>query len=857
MNSRKLALEELRRRVDEFVASGPPGDQAPKDTQALLEELNVYYQELEFQNDELSRIRQDLEQSRLHYKDLYDNAPFGYVTYDRDRAVVSANKRFAELLDAEPDDLVGRSLTRFVAPESQDALHFHLRDAGRGGRREKVRLSLRGAAGDVPVLFESDAYREGERSLFRSAVVDLRQEAALEAALESARHTLEATNAELQDYHDRLEATMLSGNIAWWRLDLRTGGVLFNGQKARMIGRDPKEFSHYEHFTALVHPDDYEPMMQAMRDFVAGRTDAYRTVYRIAKADGEYAWFQDIGVATERGGDGRPLALTGVVIDISEQKRAETAALKASKAKSEFLANMSHEIRTPLNAIIGFTDLLKDAELGPTQREYLENANESAHMLLDIVNDVLDFSKIEAGKLELEELPTDLEPLLARLMAIFEPGARKKGLALRLELPERLPGRPRVDPGRLRQVLVNLVGNAVKFTYAGEVALRLDFSPTGEGEGAFTFSVSDTGIGISKEQAQGLFTAFTQADATVTRRYGGTGLGLAISTSLVAAMGAKLSLASEPGRGSVFSFSLIRSYEPRAGAAADADPGVDGGEPAERAEPAAELARAYALSDSAHTILVAEDVRLNMDLAEAYIRRYLPAAAVLRAKDGLEATELARRERPDLIFMDVQMPGMDGYSAAEAIRRIESGRGDGRRVPIVALSAGIMKEERERCLAAGMDDFLAKPMAPEALRAALAAYLGLNASANRPGDEPGASAGGPADRPVPLAVFNSDALLATIDGDRELMAQMLSMGVEHIRDTVAEIGAKAGDEAELRRLTHRLRGAMLTLCCARLAEKAAALEKGGRPSRAELDGLRAEAELASGALAAALARLVN
>lgn len=844
MNSRKLALEELRRRVDEFVASGPPDDRAPKDTQSLLEELNVYYQELEFQNDELSRIRHDLEQSRLHYKDLYDNAPFGYVTYDGAWAVISANKRFAELLGLEPDSLVGQSLARFIAPESQDALHFHLRDAGRGGVRDKARLSLRGEGGQVPVLFESNAYRDGERFLFRSAVVDLRQEAALEAALDSARRKLEATNAELQDYHDRLEATMLSGSIAWWRLDLRTGGVLFNEQKARMLGRDPKDFTRYEHFTALVHPEDYEPMMQAMRGFIAGEADAYRVTYRIAKADGEYAWFRDIGVASEIGRDGRPLALTGVVIDISEQKRAETAALKASKAKSEFLANMSHEIRTPLNAVIGFTDLLKDTDLGPTQREYLENANESAHILLEIVNDILDFSKIEAGKLEIEELPTDLERLMGRCVAMFEPGARKKGLALRLELPGRLPGWPRVDPGRLRQVLVNLVGNAVKFTYSGEVSLRLNFSQTGESEGIFTFSVSDTGIGISKEQAQGLFTAFTQADATVTRRYGGTGLGLAISSSLVSAMGGKLSFTSEPGRGSVFSFSLTRSFEASAEAAAPfaADEAWDG------------PAQGYALSENAFTILVAEDVRLNMDLAEAYIRRYLPAAIVLRAKDGLEAVDLARRGRPDLVFMDLQMPGMDGYSAAEAIRRVEAGVGDGRRAPIVALSAGIMKDERARCLAAGMDDFLAKPIVPEALRSAFSRYLGLGASGGRSAGS-GAVAGGPAEAAVPLTVFNYEALLSTIGGDHELMAQMLGMGVEHIRDTVAEIRAKAGDAAELRRLAHRLRGAMLTLCCVRLAEKAAALEKGGPPGADGLAGLEAEAELAISALAAARERL--
>ncbi|MFQ3546829.1 MAG: ATP-binding protein [Termitinemataceae bacterium] len=835
MPNRKLAVEELNRKIQEVIAAGPDVLPNLRDTKHLLEELNIYYQELEFQNDELTRIRQELEQSQQHYKDLYDNAPFGYVTYDNQWTIVSANKRFAALLAKDRDELYGQSIARFVAPEYQDELHFHLRSVERNRNVEKIRLVVVGGAGKIPVLLETNVIKEGDRLLYRSAVVDVSQEAALETALARANEKLEAINRELQTYHDRLEATMLAGNLAWWQLDLRSGAVVFNEQKVRMLGRDPGDFSHYTHFTELVHPDDYKAMMQAMQDVIDGKVEVYRTIYRIKKSDGTYAWFRDIGIVSEKDEQGRPLIITGVVIDISDQKRSELAALEASRAKSQFLARMSHEIRTPLNAVIGFTDLLTNTNLDSLQREYLHNAHESALTLLDIVSDILDFSKIEAGKLELVPVPTNIIQLLIRCKNMFALVAQKKGIHLRLELPETLSGMPVVDDIRLRQVLVNLLSNAVKFTHQGEVVLRMDFealiddsSPT-EQRGRFTFSIQDTGIGISREDAKSLFTAFTQADSSITRQYGGTGLGLAISASIVHAMGGKIELESEVGRGSKFRFSLILPLVSIQSPTSPLDTG----------EKKPQDGTLEVLSDQPFVILVVEDVLLNRELMQAYLRRYLPAADIITAENGEAAVSLARIRKPHLILMDIQMPEMDGYTAAQMIRMAEHESAEPP-VPIVAISGGVVQDEWEHCQAAGMNDYLPKPIVPKALRAVLTKYLPTHRNESLQHREQDQNRSGRGDAgedgfDTGLPLFEYQSLIDALDGDTEFAKQMIVMGIEHIETMWQEIQDAYRQGAAVQRLAHRMKGAMMTLNCPRLAAAALFMEKNGVPTQAIFD----------------------
>ncbi|EKD82371.1 MAG: Sensor protein, partial [uncultured bacterium] len=379
----------------------------------------------------------------------------------------------------------------------------------------------------------------------------------------------------------------------------------------------------------------------------------------------------------------------------------------ASRAKSQFLANMSHELRTPLNGVIGFTDLLQHARLDESEQKYLQNANMSARSLLGIINNILDFSKIEAGKLELELVKTDIRSLVDQTMSVVRYSADIKNLSIKTQLPDDLPCCAFVDPIRLGQILINLLGNAVKFTERGSVTLKLEFEEQSADNGAFTFSVIDTGIGISQENHRQIFEEFSQADNSSTRRYGGTGLGLTITRNLVEKMGGQLLFESEPGHGSRFYFSITTKYI--------------------KSRDVTNVKQQLSLkpSDKAHEILIVEDVSLNMLLLKEICARLAPAANLVEAVNGAEALEKYKKMPPHIIFMDLHMPDMDGYQACTEIRRYERENGLTRSA-IIALTAGALTDEKEKCLAVGMNDFVTKPVEPSMIMAIIEKYS-LNA----------------------------------------------------------------------------------------------------------------------------------
>jgi signal transduction histidine kinase/HPt (histidine-containing phosphotransfer) domain-containing protein len=519
-----------------------------------------------------------------------------------------------------------------------------------------------------------------------------------------------------------------------------------------------------------------------------------------------------------------------------DMRAAKEEAERASRAKSDFVSRMSHELRTPMNAILGFAQLLEGEELQASHQNYVSLINRSGQHLLELINQVLDHAKIEAGRLTLENLDYDFREAIAEVSAIVSERASAKGLQFIAEIAPDLPRRLMGDPTRLRQVLINLTANAVKFTESGTVKLRI--APDGE---RLFFSIRDTGIGMDAAARKRLFQPFGQADESITRKYGGTGLGLIISRELVQAMGGDIEVDSAPGVGSCFSFSLpLRQPAVAAEAAVySADNALV--VPSGVSEGDTTLAE---LVDG--TILLVDDNRVNLVLGAAMLSK--KGLVHDSAANGMEALQRLDRKEYVLILMDMEMPVMDGLTATMCIREREQSTGG--HVPIIAMTANALQGDRERCFEAGMDGYISKPINLAALEQEFRRVMGLASVAR---SAPASSSRLPA--LDGLQVYDRKAALDRL-GDADLLGELVAMFVADYPRNIGDVESAlaGGDWQRLRREAHTMKGLLATFCAHRAEAWAKALEAAAATSdEAECTMLAGELRREADTFVAALA----
>lgn len=696
---------------------------------------------------------------------------------------------------------------RYMSPEAQQVVRATADACMKTGQPWDVQLPMTTATGRqvwVRSIGEIEV-KEGRPVALVGALQDITDARFAQAALERSQERL----------HRALEGSAL----ALWDLDVPGETVYLSEQWMRMLGGEPGETRcSAQELLELVPMEDLPRIQEALDPVLGGRSSRYVVEHRVRRRDGGLLWIHSEGRVVERAADGMPLRMVGTNRDISRDRQAQDelrlardAADAANRAKTQFLATMSHEIRTPLNGIIGMTRLLLDERLGPEVRQHVELVDRSAHSLLSLVNDILDVSKIEAGQMEIESVPFDLHDLVEDLSRLYRLRASEKSLLFRARVAPGVPQHVQADPTRIRQVLVNLLGNALKFTTSGWVGLEVKAHPTAS-DYQLEFTVADTGVGIPDEVQPQLFTRFMQADTSTSRKFGGTGLGLSIVRQLVDMMGGSVQVASRPGEGSRFTVRLP---------VAPAD-----------APPQASVWQDLPPSAAGTRILLAEDNTTNQVVAFGMLRK-LGYEDVSLASDGAEACQMALTGRYDLILMDCQMPELDGY---EATRRLRAG---GCHAPIVAMTASAVKGDRERCIDAGMNDYVTKPIDLKVLRNVLARWTAPQET-----------------RPEDLPAFDEEGMHSRFGGDTEL--EQLALAT--FRATTPALLEKmqaalaAGQRAQVALLAHSAKGAGSMICAERYAAIAAALEERAPHALPEdLQRLLQELQQAFGEFAAATA----
>jgi PAS domain S-box-containing protein len=671
---------------------------------------------------ELRRTAIDAERTEVRFRSIASSLQVGIVVHGMDAAILWTNPAARRILELTEDELTGR--TAF------DPAWRAVRDDGSDlpGDEHPVALALQTGQEQRGTIIGTHQTVSGDRVWLQvDAVPQYDSHGTLFQVITSFADitALKRANTDAADRAALNASILLASPLALIATDIDGTISVFNRAAEQLLGYHAEEVVGT--CTPAIWHDTEEMVARAFTlsedngeivepGFAVFTSEAARG----QKSEREWTYIRKDGsrvsvklrVTAVRNSAGAICGFLGLANDISVRKEAEAAlrtakaaAESTSRAKSEFLATMSHEIRTPMNGVLGFANLLIGTTLDDEQRLFASTIKESGEALLSIINDILDFSKIEAGKLTIEELPFDVRHTVRDIARLMQATAAERGNTIVLDDATAVACETVGDPTRVRQVILNLVGNALKFTQRGRVFVRAGPVP-GTETPMVRISITDTGIGISPDKQAGLFEAFTQADSSTTRGYGGTGLGLAICKRLTHLMGGEIGVDSEPGLGSTFWFTLPL-YEPAR------SPSTSG--MAETAAPA--VASIAASPPLGLHVLVAEDAPVNQMLVSRLLAIYGCTHDV--AADGAEAVARYEGSVYDVILMDCHMPKVDGYEATRRIRAMEATTGAHLRIPIVALTASATLDDKTHCLNAGMDDFVAKPFGPDELRAAL------------------------------------------------------------------------------------------------------------------------------------------
>jgi len=856
--------------------------------------------------ENIERIQDSLRQSEDRYRDIVENCRDLICTHDMEGRILSANGAFLRLMGFAREDLPGRTITQFLTPDTRELFGAYLARLLRDGHVEG-QMKVLTARGETLVLeYNNSLRREGvERPVARGLARDVTERMRAESQI-----VLQA--AALESAANAIVIADCNGCITWVNPSFaRLTG--FSAEEA--IGQNPRILKSGLHDEAF-----YKQMWQTL---ASGKVWHGEIINK--RKDGTL--YHEEMTITPVYSEGRILHFVAIKQDITERIRfqkelaaAREAAEAANRAKSDFLARMSHEIRTPMNGVIGMTELALDTELNPEQREYLETVKKSADTLLAVINDILDFSKIEAHKLELDAIPFRLRDTLDDMLATLAVRAQQKEIELVCDVSANVPDVLVGDPGRLRQILINLVGNAIKFTQTGEIVVRVSVESEKDSAAQMLFSVRDTGVGIPPEKLGTIFQPFEQADGTITRRYGGTGLGLAIATQLAELMGGALSVESKPGEGSTFSFLVnfaigalaavpapvvlhslsvlvvddnetnrrilekvlgswgmnvttadrgcaaltaiqwaANAQRPFSLALIDSQmPMMDGfaliaelredsttsslpviimtsaSQPGYSARcrelgVAAYLTKPVRQSQLLETILaalgatgaqtgaqpliarrslrehkrslrilLAEDNLINQMVAQRVLEKW--GHSVCTAKNGKEALDALETQVFDMVLMDVEMPEMDGLQATAALRARE--RDTRQHVPIIAMTAHAMKGDKDRCLAAGMDAYVSKPVQVKELYDVMEKLMSLR--------EPEADECGTSKPVIYGTAFDRARALEYVGDSEQLLLEIAAIFLEHTPQVLAEIHTAivTRDPNMLERAAHTLKGSV-------------------------------------------------